>query len=548
MKMNKISIFLSFLVCGCGSMEKSGSDAITYGNIEKHIVALSSDTFRGRMPMTTEEPAIINYIADQMKEIGLEPTGSGSYFQNVPILKVTSKISTTLAVKTPAGVLQLEKLVDYVSFTRKESPQLALENSDLIFAGFGITAPEFQRNDFEGVDVRGKTILVFVNDPGYGTDGSYFKGNEMTYYGRWTYKFEEAARRGARACFIIHEDGPAGYGWNVVSNNGETTKLYLQPEDGYQGRCDLEGWISLNSARKLFASCGMNLEEVKKEAVSKNFKAFKLPVTVSGWIKNEFQTGESHNVCGMIKGTTTPDEVVVYTAHWDHLGVGTVIRGDSIYNGATDNASGVAWLLEIARAFKAGTPANRSVLFISPTGEESGLLGSEYYTEHPFFNMNKTVACLNTDVTLFLGNYKDITLTGSGQSELDTLVGKAARTCGRYVASDPNPEKGMFFRSDQFPFVRKGVPAIFAKGYVDAEKYGREKTAEIIETYWKSVYHTPQDEYVQGRDDLGGLVEDAKLLYSVGYDLANSTAWPQFYDTSEFKSLAATRGKRRDSD
>jgi Zn-dependent M28 family amino/carboxypeptidase len=541
--MKKVIIFLSILVCGCGLSEKSGINAITYANLEKHIVKLASDEFRGRMPMTPQEPAIINYIADQMKEIGLEPANNGSYFQDIPILKVTSKISPTLDFNTPSGMLKFKKLVDYVTFTRKVTPFLPVDNSEVIFAGFGITASEYQRNDFDGMDVRGKTILVFVNDPGYGKEGSYFKGNEMTYYGRWTYKFEEAARQGAKACIIIHEDGPAGYGWNVVSNNGETTKLYLQTEDGYQGRCDLEGWISYGSARKLFESCGLDLDEVKKNAVSQDFKAFKLPVTMNGWIKNEFQTGLSHNVCGMVRGTTAPEEAVVFTAHWDHLGVGTVIGGDSIYNGATDNASGVAWLLEIARAFKTGTPPGRSILFISPTGEESGLLGSEYYSAHPFFMMNKTVACINTDVILFQGTYKDITLTGFGQSDLDNRVESVAREQRRYLTPDPDPEKGMFFRSDQFPFVRNGVPAIFAKGYVEASKYGKEKTAQIIENYWKSVYHTPQDEYVPGRDDLAGLVEDAKLLYQVGFNLANSADWPQFNDNSEFKVLSGTRGK-----
>ncbi len=523
-------IFLS----GCHSRQDSKDEEAIGSNLQKHIVELSSDRYRGRMPMSPEEPAILEYIARQMEKAGLEPPANGSYLQEVPILRVTSRISPTLDFRTPGGILRLGKITDYVSFTRKVSPSLSVDDSEVIFAGFGISAPEYGRDDFAGIDVRGKTILVLVNDPGYGTEGNYFKGDEMTYYGRWTYKFEEAARQGAKACFIVHETGPAGYGWNVVSNNGETTKIYLRPEDGYQGRCDMEGWISREAARKLFESCGMDMEKIRKEAASVSFVPFTLPVTVTGWIENTFETGVSHNVGGILRGTRAPDEVVVYTAHWDHLGTGTPVRGDSIYNGATDNASGVAWLLETARCFTSGPPPERSVLFLSPTGEESGLLGSEYYTLHPFFDLKKTIACINTDVILFLGNFRDITLTGSGHSELDQLVEKVATGLGRYVAPDPEPENGMFFRSDQFPFVKQGIPAIFAKGYTDAVTYGPEETLARIKGYWDSVYHTPQDEYLPGRDDLSGLASDVRLLYDVGFELANSSLRPGFHPDSEF--------------
>jgi Zn-dependent M28 family amino/carboxypeptidase len=527
-------ILSGILSCQSGK-QKDLAGVIAYANIEKHIAELSSDKYLGRMPMSSTEKPVVDYIASQMKEIGLEPANNGSYFQEVPILKVTSKISTFLRFKTPGGSLDIPKMTDYVSFTRKMEEELSLENSDVIFAGFGITAPEFNRNDFEGIDVKGKTILVFINDPGYGTESSYFKGNTMTYYGRWTYKFEEAARQGAKACFIIHETGPAGYGWNVVSNNGETTKLYLQPEDGYRNRCSFEGWISYSSADQLFVRCGLDISEVKKRAVSPAFKPFSLPVTVSATIKNSFETGVSGNVCGVIKGKTRPDEVIVYTAHWDHLGVGKPVNGDSIYNGATDNASAIAWMLEIARAFKSAPQPERSVLFFSPTGEESGLLGAEFYCEHPFFELNKTAAVINTDVLLFVGEFNDVTLTGSGYSELDQWVETAAKEQGRYLASDPNPENGMFFRSDHFPFVKRGVPAIFAKGYSDAKNLGPEKTKELISSYWKNIYHTPSDEYKPDRDNLSGLVNDALLMYNVGNRLANSADFPAWKEDSGFR-------------
>jgi Zn-dependent M28 family amino/carboxypeptidase len=533
-----LAILILVTINSCSFRKNNlGDEAIQYKNIEKHIAELSADRYQGRKPLSATEKITIDYIAAQMKEIGLEPANSGSFFQEVPILAVSSKISKTLDFETPKGSLKFEKLVDYVTFSQRTSENQALERSELVFAGFGITAPEYGRDDFQGMDLKGKTILIFVNDPGYGTSDSYFKGNTMTYYGRWTYKFEEAARRGAKGCLIIHETGPAGYPWKVVRNNGETTKLYLNPENGYQDRCAFEGWISKTAAEQLFKSCGMNFEQAKLMAVRKDFKPVCLPVKVSGRIISNFETKSSLNVCGLIRGSKRPDEVVVYTAHWDHLGVGTPVNGDSIYNGATDNASAVSWMLEIARSFKNGPAPERSVLFLSVTGEESGLLGSGYYAEHPFFPMNKTVACINTDVMLFLGKFKDVMLTGSGQSELDNWVKEEAEKQGRYIAPDPNPENGMFFRSDQFPLVKKGVPAIYAKGYVDAVKLGMVETMKLVDRYWKETYHSPFDEYHPKTDDLSGIVEDARLLYHVGLNLANSGQWPAWNGDSEFKSI-----------
>ena len=535
---NLLFLLSLVLTCSCAPVDKfPGQEAILYKNIEKHIAELSSDRYLGRMPMSSTEGITIDYIAAQMKEIGLEPANQGSYFQEVPLLAVNSKISQTLDFETPKVNIKLNKLVDYVTFSRREEPEQALDRSDLVFAGFGITAPEYGRDDFQGMDLKGKMILVFENDPGYGKSDAYFKGNTMTYYGRWTYKFEEAARRGAKGCLIIHETGPAGYPWQVVRNNGETTKLYLKPDDGYKDRCAFEGWISLSSAEKLFTACGMSLDQAKKMAVQKDFKPFPMPVKVSATMKNTFDTNVSRNVCGLIRGSKHPEEVIVYTAHWDHLGVGTPVKNDSIYNGATDNASAVSWMLEIARAFKSVAAPERSILFVSVTGEESGLLGSSYYVEHPFFPMSKTVACINTDVMLFLGEFKDVMLYGSGQSQLDEWVKKSAENQGRYLAPDPNPENGMFFRSDQVPFVKKGVPAIYAKGYVEAQKYGKTETLKKIDQYWKQTYHSPFDEYHPATDDLSGVVQDAKLLYQVGTNLANSTEWPSWNDGSEFKTI-----------
>lgn len=515
----------------------TGVDAIRYENIEKHIVTLASDRFLGRMPATPAEELTTGYIAGQMKAIGLEPASNGSYFQEVPILAVHSGMTGPLELETPAGPIQLERMTDYVAFSRRMEENLVLDKSGLVFAGFGITAPEYNRDDFAGMDLTGKTVLVFINDPGFGTTDSYFKGNTMTYYGRWTYKFEEAARRGARGCLIIHETKQAGYPWQVVSNNGESTKLYLRPENGYKDRCVFEGWISGTSAEKLFAACGMSFEQAKQMALKRDFRPQLLPVTVSGRMTNHWESKKSANVCGLLRGSGHPEEAVVYTAHWDHLGTAIKRNGDSICNGATDNACAVAWMLEIARGFRTAKPVDRSVLFLSVTCEESGLLGSTWYTEHPFFPMNKTVACINTDIMLFLGKFLDVTLTGSGQSELDDWVKWEAEKQGRYLVPDPNPENGMFFRSDQFPFAKLGVPAIFAKGYSESEKYGKEETLHRLDKYWKETYHTPFDEYHPGRDDLSGVVQDARLLYLVGKDLAGSREWPAWRQDSEFKAI-----------
>jgi len=537
MKWFFLLLILSVLF-GCNKVQDSKSEAIIiYNNIEKHIAELASDKYMGRKPMTAAEPLVLSYISGQMKEIGLEGANKGSYFQDVAILGISSKLSETLDFETPKGKIGLQKLTQYVAFSQKVEPEMVLDKSEVIFAGFGINAPEFQRNDFEGIDVKGKTILVFVNDPGYGTTDNYFKGNTMTYYGRWTYKFEEAARKGAKACFIVHETGPAGYPWEVVRNNGETTKLYLDSKDGYKERCSFEGWISKESAEKLFQACGFSFDEMKQKALDKNFKPFKLPLTASAKIESTFEHGISKNVCGLIKGSKRPDEVVIYTAHWDHLGIGTKINGDSIYNGATDNASAVSWMLEIARAFKNGTPPERSVLFLSVTGEESGLLGSGFYAENPFFPMNKTVAVINTDVILFLGKFNDVTVTGFGQSELDSWLETEAAKQGRYITADPNPENGMFFRSDHFPLAKKGVPAMFAKGYIEAEKLGKAQTLEVIADYWTNTYHKPTDEFIKEKADLNGLVEDAELFYKVGLNLSNSTDWPKWNENSEFKQV-----------
>ena len=533
---------LMILAWSCSSEQNPlliAEKSITAGDLGIHIEILASDEFEGRKPFTPGEKKTTAYIRKEFERIGLEPGNNGSYFQDVPMVEIKAEISEIMEINTGETELGLKRLEDYTAFTRRISEEINIDDVELVFAGFGIVAPEYNWNDYEDLDVTDKIVLVMVNDPGYGTENKdLFKGHEMTYYGRWTYKYEEAARQGARGILIIHQTGPAGYPWAVVRNGAEGSKLYLQPDDGYENRCELEGWITMEAADKLFRSKGVDREETMKLAAKPGFKGFPMNATVTVSIHNHFRYDFSNNVMVLIRGTDRADEVLIYTAHWDHLGIGRAIDGDSIYNGATDNASAVSWMLEIAEAFsKLPEKPSRSLLFLAVTAEEQGLLGAAYYVSHPLFPIEKSVANINTDVILFLGRFRDVTITGFGQSELDDMVERLAKKQDRYILPDPNPENGMYFRSDHFEFARAGIPSIFAKGYSDQVEKGKEWTAEKISDYWKNVYHKPADEYDMKRDNLDGLVEDAVLFFRLGYELANSDQFPEWKPGSEFKQI-----------
>lgn len=540
--MRKIGVYtflLLYLLTSCTSNYiDEAEQAIKYKDIEKHIAVLSGDDFMGRKPFTEGEDLTLAYLKREFQRIGLEPPVDGSYFQEVPLVEVNGKFGD-LHIKSADNELVLKPYDDFVVFSRRIEEEINLENTEMVFAGYGIVAPEYNWNDYQGIDVKGKIAVVIVNDPGYGSDNkTLFNGNAMTYYGRWTYKYEEAARQGAAGCLIIHETGPAGYPWSVVRNGVVGGKLYLQPEDGYKNRCSIEGWLTNASAQKLFEQAGLNFEAELIKAKRSEFQSFELPINASVSLKQHFKYDISKNVLGLIRGTDLADEVVIYTAHWDHLGIVDPIDGDSIVNGATDNASAVSWMLEIAEAFKQlKEKPRRSILFISVTAEESGLLGSSYYVENPLFPMGKTAAVFNTDVILFLGKFKDVTITGYGQSELDDYVARAAELQGRYAMGDLNPENGMYYRSDHFPFAKAGVPAMFGKGYSHHAKKGKDWTLEQIDNYWKNTYHKPSDEYHPERDNLDGLVDDAKLFFRVGVEISMDDYFPQWKDGSEFKSV-----------
>ncbi|MEO0331401.1 MAG: M28 family metallopeptidase, partial [Bacteroidota bacterium] len=420
---------------------------------------------------------------------------------------------------------------------RRVTDRIEVESSELVFCGFGIVASEYGWNDYEGIDMAGKTAVVLVNDPGFGTtDSTLFKGNTMTYYGRWTYKYEEAARQGAEGVIIIHNTAPAGYAWNVVQSSWTGKALYLKSEDGNQSRCAFEGWVSQATARQMMQLAGV--ENYLGQARKSDFQPIPMGLSVSLSMDVSYQEAISQNVIAKRTGSKRPDEYVIYSAHWDHIGIGKPVDGDSIYNGALDNASGTAAMLEIADAFSQLEEApERTVVFLAVTAEEQGLLGSAYYAENPIYPVNQTVANINMDGIHFRGPMKDLTIVGYGQSELDEYAEVAAQEQGRYVMPDPNAEKGYFFRSDHFNFAKVGVPALYASGEYEQAEKGVEWTQVKMNEWTQRDYHQPSDEYTESEWNMAGMVQDAQLLFKIGYRLSNEETFPEWKQGSEFKSI-----------
>ncbi|SEK51926.1 Zn-dependent amino-or carboxypeptidase, M28 family [Chitinophaga rupis] len=508
--------------------------AITEEGFRQHLNVLAADSFEGRKPFTAGEEKTIRYLETQFKQLGLQPGNGNSYVQEVPMVEITSEPAGPLVFKGKGGQLSLKYLDDYVATTRRVTPKVQLNNSELIFAGYGIVAPEYNWNDYAGLDVKGKTVVVLVNDPGF-ADTALFKGHTMTYYGRWTYKYEEAARQGAAGIIIIHDTAPASYPWAVVRSGWSGAKLYLQTEDNDMSRAGMEGWITLDAAKKLFQLAGVS-DTLMQSARKPGFKPVHLPVTASVVINNKLKKSTSHNVLAVWPGATKPNEYIIYSAHWDHLGIGEAIKGDSIYNGAADNATGTVALLEIAKAFtKLQQRPARSILFIGLTGEEQGLLGSEYYATHPVFPKDSTVADINMDVLNTYGRTKDITIVGLGQSELDDYAERAAAKQGRTISLDENPSAGHFFRSDHFNFAKVGIPALYAGSGTQSLEHDTAWAKTKIEEYGRDRYHSPFDQ-VDSTWEYSGMVEDAQLLFDVGHTLSNETTFPAWKQGSEFKA------------
>lgn len=507
---------------------------INDSSFARHIKMLASDSFEGRKPFTRGEDLTIDYLATQFKQLGLQPGNGNSYVQEVPMVEIRSVPAGDLVIKGKSGTLSLKYLDEFVAATRRVQDQVTVDNSPIVFAGYGIVAPEYGWNDYAGLDVKGKTVLVLVNDPGF-TDSTLFKGRTMTYYGRWTYKFEEAARQGATGVIIIHDTKPASYPWTVVRSSWSKSKLYLQTADNNMSRAVMEGWISTESAARLFQLAGVS-PELLKQAGKKGFKPVDLVVTTSLVINNQLKKSTSHNVLALLPGTERKDEYIIYSAHWDHFGKGEAINGDSIYNGAVDNASGTAALLEIAGAFSKAKPPSRSVLFISVTGEEQGLLGSEYYTTHPVYPVAKTVANINMDVLQPFGRMKDIGVVGYGQSELDDYAEKAAAEQQRTVHGEPDPSGGWYFRSDHFNFAKVGIPSLYIENGIESVNHEPGWGKAQGEEYNHVRYHSPKDEYSNSWD-FSGMVEDARLLFGIGYRLSNESSFPKWKPGSEFKAI-----------
>ncbi len=505
-------------------------------NIRSSIQTLSSDAFGGRAAASEGEKLTVDYIASQFKLYGVLPADHGSYLQDVPLVEITASPDVVLTV-SGGKPLTLAYGSDIVVGTPRPQAVVSLADSPLVFAGYGIVAPEYQWNDYAGLDVKGKTVVVLVNDPGYATgDPKLFQGKAMTYYGRWTYKYEEATRQGAAGVLIVHQTGPAAYSWEVVQNSNSGPQQELPPGDGYH--LLVKGWVSLEAAGRLFDTAGLSFDELARAAATRGFKPVELNLAASLTLHSEVRSVVSHNVVGLVKGSRRPQDVVVYSAHWDHFGTRPGPDGKpEVFHGAIDNGSGVAGLLELARAYAQDEHApQRSVLFIATTSEEQGLLGAAYYARNPLFPLADTVADLNLDVMNVYGKTSDVTVRGQFMSTLDDDLQQQARQLGLKVLPDAEPEKGYYFRADHFELAKVGVPALSVDNGTDF--VGRPAGWGLAqrEAYIKNRYHKPADAY-DADWDLAGMRQQLDLVYLTGRKLADSDAWPTWYAGSPFRAL-----------
>lgn len=505
--------------------------SITDATLKAHTKTLSSDEFEGRSPTSKGEKITLDYLISNFKQMGYEPGNGDSYLQAVNLLEMTASPAMTMTI----GNNTFEYKKGMIASTKREKTQVNVNDSDVVFVGFGVNAPEYDWNDYAGLDVKGKTVVILVNDPGFeNPDSGKFQGKTMTYYGRWTYKYEEASRQGAAAAIIVHETAPASYGWSVVANSWSGPQYSLVSENGNADRVAVEGWLSNDAAKKVFADAGLDFAQEKAKALvspyHSNLKQ-KASITVNSTMKKSV----SHNVIATLPGSQTPEEHIIYSAHWDHLGKDENKKGDQIYNGAHDNATGTATALAIAKAYKELTIApKRSVTFLIVTAEEQGLLGSLYYAEHPIIALDKTVANINMDAMNVLGRTKDVSVVGMGKSELETYLAKAAKRQDRVLTQESRPEAGSYYRSDHFSFAKQGVPALYAKGGntpIDEKTADYKKRTKLLIT---GCYHQVCDQFRENWD-FSGVREDSQLLFEVGYDLAQSSDWPKWNAASEFQ-------------
>jgi len=530
---------------GCGANEKpvkavNEPPSISAADIGRRIEALSADDFKGRAPGTEGGRLASQYVADEMKAAGIAPIGKdGTYFQPITLTNTTVTEGSFMSIGgDDAAVTEYKFQGNSVYWTKRYEQSVEVNDAALVFVGYGIVAPEFGWDDYAGIDVKGKTVVMLVNDPGYASDDvDLFNGKAMTYYGRWTYKYEEAARQGAAAVLIVHETKPASYGWNVVADSWAGGQVDLVRPDSGASRAALEGWLTIEASRELFTLASLDFDAQKKAAATKGFKPVAMgELKLNAKINNEISTVKSRNVVGVVKGTTYPDEYILYMGHWDHLGEKPVEPGeDGIYNGAVDNATGTASILEIGEAF-AAKPAERSVMILAVTAEESGLLGSTYFAEDPIVPLSSIVAGINIDGMLPLGQTKDMVVVGYGTSELDGRLKDILDKKKMYITPDPKPEAGYYYRSDHISLAKKGVPMIYADAGVDHVVQGKTYGENFGTEYTKERYHSPADEYDDSWD-LSGIEQVDKIFYELGHKLANSRDWPNWNEDAEFRSL-----------
>jgi len=532
---NVILLILTLIIVGACSSESF----IDEKNLHKHIKILASDEFGGRAPGSEGGEKTKDYIKEEFLTSGLVPI-KDNYFLDVPLSKMVVDVNkSSLNIETKNDTRQLIAGSESVFWSKQVKKEISVESSELVFIGYGVVAPEYDWNDYKDIDVTGKTLVMLINDPGFRLeDPNLFKGRAMTYYGRWVYKFEEAARQGAEAVLIIHETEPAAYPWQVVETSWTGMQIDLRRKDMGANRVKIEGWITSEVAKELFDEAGLDLEVLKRKALDKNFTAVPMGgLKANVTLFNEISFANSHNVAGVKKGTKRPDEYVLMMAHWDHLGTkdGHSATNDHIYNGAVDNASGVAGILELANFFKS-VETERSLLFLAVTAEESGLLGSQYFAEYPPIDLSKVVAGYNFDGVLPVGKTKDVVVVGYGASELEDILKTELDKLDKYIMPDPHPEKGYFYRSDHISLAKKGVPVLYADGGADKVIGGVEAGSKIANAYTAKDYHQPSDEYSSDWD-LSGFNEQLTITTNMVLRLANSNEWPKWYEGSEFKAI-----------
>ena len=528
-----------------GLSDDNAAVGIDQARLAEHIQVLASDRFEGRQPGTLGEARTVAYLSKAFEEAGAKPGNpSGSYTQMVPLVGLKPQTDIGMQLNGKPFPLTLQK--DVVASTRRVEKLVRVRKSPLVFVGYGVQAPEYNWDDYKGLDVRGKTLLMLVNDPQIpdpnapdGLDEQRFKGRAMTYYGRWSYKYEIGAKLGAAAVLVVHETGPAGYPWGVVSDGMGQERFTLDAANGNSDKVAVNGWIRDDTVRRLMADAGLDFDQLKAAATRADFEPVALPGHASFQVRNRIRKVESANVAALVRGTQKPDELIVFTAHWDHLGRDSSLDGDQIYNGAVDNATGTAGLLELARAF-AARPAERSVLMLAVTAEEQGLLGAAHYAANPLYPLSKTIANINMDAMNVWGKTRDVVLVGKGQNSLGDDLRAEARAQGRVVVDESTPEKGFYFRSDHFEFAKRGVPALYARSGTRFVAKGDGFGARMQSEYIDNDYHQVSDE-VKANWDLSGLTQDLQLLEAVARRVAAAASVPQWKPDSEFADVRPAR-------